>query len=85
MNRRLLIVWGLLVGATAASWFIGADHGLGAGDVAALGVIAVAFVKLWLVGMHFMELRDAPRGLRRAFDAYAVAVPALLVAVYVLA
>lgn len=84
-RTTLVAVWAALVAATAASWFIGADHGLGAGDVAALGVIAVAFVKVWLVGRHFMELRTAPPLLRGLFDGYVVVVGTALAVVYLVA
>jgi hypothetical protein len=84
-RNTLVAVWVALVAATAATGFSGADHGLGAGDVAALGVIAVAFVKVWLVGRHFMELRTAPPLLRGLFDGYVVVVATALAVVYVVA
>lgn len=84
-RTTLLAVWGVLVAATGASWFIGADHGLGTGELAALGIIAVAFAKVWLVGRHFMELRTAPVVLQRLFDGYIVVVATALAVVYLTA
>lgn len=84
-HTRLVAVWTVLVAATAASWFVGADHGGGSADAAALGVIAIAFAKVWLVGRHFMELRTAPLLLQRLFDGYVVVVGSALGAVYLVA
>lgn len=82
VKHLLLLVWGALVAATAVSWFVGDDHGLGTGDAAVLGVLAITFTKVWLVGLHFMELRTAPPVLRRLFNGYVVLVPVALAAVY---
>ncbi|WP_372787832.1 cytochrome C oxidase subunit IV family protein [Paraconexibacter sp.] len=62
--------WAALVLATGVSWWLGADHGLGAGDAAVAGVLAIGFAKAWVVGRWFMDLRAAPLWLRRCFDAW---------------
>lgn len=80
--KPLYAVWAVLVAATAISWFVGDDHGVGTGDAAAWAVIAIAFAKVWLVGMHFMELRHAPRLLRRLFEGWVVVVPVVLAVLY---
>ncbi|HYF26231.1 MAG TPA: cytochrome C oxidase subunit IV family protein [Baekduia sp.] len=82
MSKVLVGVWAVLIAATVASWWLGDDHGLGAGDAAVLAVLAITFVKVWLVGMHFMELRGAPRALRHVFDGYVVVVPVALAWIY---
>lgn len=75
---RIGAVWLILVLATLLSWMLG--HGLGAVPLqfAAIGVIAIAFVKVRFVIFEFMELRGAPMAMRMAADAW------LLVAVVVL-
>lgn len=78
----LTLVWLGLVLATATTWWVGADHGLGRGDAAALLVIAIAFVKVRFVGLHFMELRTAPRALRLAFEGYLVVTAVTLGVLY---
>lgn len=80
--RPLYLVWLVLVVSTAFSWFVGDDHGFGTGDAAAWTVIAIAFAKVWLVGMHFMELRHAPPLLRRLFEGWVVVVPVALAVLY---
>jgi caa(3)-type oxidase subunit IV len=79
---RLASVWLVLVVATIISWRVGKDHGVD-GTVATTIVLIVAFFKVRLVGLHFMELSTAPRGLRLAFEAYCVIVCAALVGMYV--
>lgn len=80
---RVTLVWVLLVVATATSWAIGTDHGSAASHSAAsIMNFVVAFVKVRLVGRHFMELRGAPVPLRGAFDAYCVLACASLIGVY---
>ena len=74
----MLWVWAALTAATGLSWWL--DDG--AGDAAAVAVLAIAFVKVWLVGEHFMELRRAPTALRRAFTGYTILVPVGLVVIY---
>ena len=72
-------VWIALVGLTLMSWWIGADHGIGSLRIAGAVVIVVAFVKLRFVGLYFIELRDAPRVMRIAFESWCAGVCALLV------
>jgi hypothetical protein len=81
-NTLLYGVWGGLVVATVASWLLGDDHGVASGDVAVVAVLVITFTKIWLVGLHFMELRHAPAVLRRAFEGYVVVVPVALAALY---
>ena len=53
------------MGATLASWYLGDGHG--STKLATIVVITVAFVKVFVVGHYFMELRDAPIPLRGTF------------------
>ncbi|BBX20383.1 hypothetical protein CRI77_03545 [Mycolicibacterium duvalii] len=80
VGARVVVTWLLLVGATVVSWAVGADHGTGSG--AAVLVLAIAAVKIRLVGLDFMELRGAPLPLRAAFECYCVGMWALLAALY---
>ena len=80
MRNRAGVSWLILVAATLASWALGADHGTG--SLVAVGVLAIAAVKVRLVGLDFMELRHAPIPLRVAFEVYCVALWALLSGLY---
>ena len=80
MRNRAGVSWLILVAATCASWALGADHGTG--SLVAVAVLAIAAVKVRLVGLDFMELRHAPIPLRVAFEVYCVALWALLSGLY---
>jgi hypothetical protein len=81
------LAWLVLVALTAVSWALGTAHGFG-GDhrlPASLVIIAVAVFKVRLVGLYFMELRDAPLALRAAFEGYCVVLLGLLWGMFLLA
>jgi len=77
-------VWGLLIAATTVSWMLGAHHDIlvDSRRAATVGVLLIAFAKVHFVGMHFMELRHAPRALAWTFNAWVVAVCGIVVGLY---
>lgn len=77
------LAWLALIGATLIAWWLGETIHDAQGDmrIAVAGVIATAFVKVWLVGFQFMELRHAPRWLRHGFDLWVVAIAITLVVI----
>ena len=79
---RVAAVWVFLVLATLASYILGEDRLIHTQDVVAVAVIAIAFIKVRLVGIHFMELRGAPVLLRAAFEAYAAVAATVLIVLY---
>jgi len=80
MRNRAGVSWLILVAATLASFALGADHGTG--SLVAVAVLAIAAIKVRLVGLDFMELRHAPIPLRMAFEVYCVGLWALLSGLY---
>ncbi|KDF01623.1 hypothetical protein Y900_022480 [Mycolicibacterium aromaticivorans JS19b1 = JCM 16368] len=80
MRNRAGVSWLILVAATLASFALGAEHGTG--SLVAIAVLAIAAIKVRLVGLDFMELRHAPIPLRVAFEVYCVALWALLSGLY---
>ena len=73
------LAWLILVVATGVGWWLGqTPQGMA---LATAGVIIVAFIKVWIVGFQFMELRHAPRWLRHGFDAWIIAVSVALLVV----
>ena len=80
--RRTMTVWVLLVVFTCATWALGGNHAFTPTVVTAL-VLAIALIKSRFIGSDFMELRLAPKGLARIFDAYLVMVYLGLMIMYV--
>jgi hypothetical protein len=79
MTRRVTLVWVLLLGLTFASFVVGIEQGAGFAPAAAVVIIGLALYKVRLIGIHFMDLRIAPRPLRLVFEAYILIVFATLV------
>lgn len=84
-TRRIGLVWGALILATLFSWFTGAELSGRSESAATVVLLAVAFFKIRLIGLHFMEIRSAPTGLRLWFEAYVAGVCAVLIGLALLA
>ncbi|NIB44306.1 cytochrome C oxidase subunit IV family protein [Pseudomaricurvus alkylphenolicus] len=67
-TKSLIQVWTALVVLTLLSWWF-RDHGLGP-DAAVAAILFISFVKVYLVGHSFMELKFAPSWLRHSFTAW---------------
>ena len=67
--RRETLVWAGLVAATLLTFWLGTDHPFADRSVllASSIAIAVGVGKAAFIGLEFMELRHAPRGLRMGF------------------
>lgn len=79
--RGLHLAWLGLVLATLLGWALSeTGHSVSGGlPLASAGVIVTGFIKVWLVGYEFMELRHAPRWLRHGFDLWVAAICTLLI------
>lgn len=80
VRNRAGFSWLLLVAATVISWAVGAEHGTG--SMVALIVLAIAALKVRLVGLDFMELRHAPIPVRAIFELYCFVIWAVLCGLY---
>jgi caa(3)-type oxidase subunit IV len=80
LRTRAGASWLVLVVATIVSWAVGAEHGTG--SMVAVVVLAIAAIKVRLVGLDFMELRHAPLPLRATFECYCMSMWAVLSALY---
>lgn len=87
VRNNASIAWLALTALTLISWALGTQHGLGGADhvPASLVIFVVAVFKVRLVGLYFMELREAPLALRGIFEGYCVVLLGLLVGMYLLA
>jgi hypothetical protein len=81
------VAWAILTALTVVSWALGTQHGFGGGHhvPASLVIIVVAVFKIRLVGLYFMELREAPLALRGIFEGYCIALLGMLTGMYLLA
>ena len=75
-------VWAVLVLATIATWTLGTQHGIHTHTLASVVILLIAFIKVRLVGLYFMELKAAPVLLRAPFEVYCVVLLALLSGMY---
>lgn len=76
--------WGVLMVLTAASWWVGADHGFaGLGkSIAMISILVLTFAKIFVVGHSFMELREAARWLTITFTAWCIVLCLVLSGLY---
>jgi Prokaryotic Cytochrome C oxidase subunit IV len=70
LRTRATIVWLILSGLTITSWVLGTTSGDGTHVSASVVILLVTVFKVRLVGLYFMELREAPTSLRGVFEGY---------------
>ena len=75
-------IWLVLIGATVVAALLAAEGGAGSHRAASTLILAVAFTKVRLVGLYFMELREEPTVLRLIFEAYCLVVFAAMLGLY---
>ena len=81
-------VWLLLVLLTAFSWWLsalGSAHFALNVQLATTSMFLVAFFKVRMVGMYFMEMKRAPLSLRLLFELWAVGACGAIIGLYWLA
>jgi caa(3)-type oxidase subunit IV len=86
VGTKSSLVWLVLVVLTLIAWFLGTNHGFNSDNhaPASIAIFVVAVFKLRLVGLYFMELREAPLPLRGLFEGYCVVLMMLLIGMYFL-
>jgi hypothetical protein len=85
LRNPIVLVWLMLVVMTLITWVIGLEHGFAGENGLVIGmvaILAVAFLKVHLVGRYFMELATAPFGLKFAFGSWVVGVGAIVIGLY---
>lgn len=80
LDRTVVVVWLILMVSTALSWYLGGSYA--PSYVATVAIIIVAFFKVFLVGRHFLELREARPVLRQIFYGWTVVTCVALVMLY---
>jgi hypothetical protein len=74
--------WLILIAATLISYVSWLDEGWGDPRLTGSIVVAIACGKAWLIGMRFMELREAVWPLKLIFNLWTVGVGAVLIAMF---
>ncbi|QIL74020.1 cytochrome C oxidase subunit IV family protein (plasmid) [Diaphorobacter sp. HDW4B] len=78
--NRISAVWLVLVLATVLAYAMGGGMGIQDARLAGAAIVVVSLVKIRFVIFEFMELREAPRGMRWVANVWLVAMGAILVA-----
>jgi flagellar motor component MotA len=78
-TRRVTLVWVLLLALTFGSFLVGIEQSAGFASTGAIIIIGIAMLKVRMIGIHFMDVRVAPRVLRTLFESYVLAVFVTLV------
>jgi hypothetical protein len=77
LRQRATMVWvGLMAATVVTTWGLSKDSF--SPVVTVVGTFVIAALKVRYVILDFMELRGAPRGVRIAFEAWPVAVTAIV-------
>ena len=85
INSRVSYVWLFLAALTGATWLLGDGYNperLDLFKVVTICLLILAFFKIRLVIIHFMEIGSAPMPLRLIFDAWVILVCVLLILMY---
>lgn len=83
LRQRATLVWlGLMLATVVTTW--GLSKNAFSPLVAVVGTFVIAAVKVRYVVLDFMELRNAPRAARIAFEAWPVVVAAMILAFWFL-
>ena len=85
LANPVVIVWLVLAAITMTSWAVGAEHIPGSARNLTALLLVIAFVKVWLIGRYFMDLRSAAVPLRLLFDGWVFVVGTVLTAMYLTA
>ena len=81
--RDVTIIWLALVGLTFVSLFLGERGSPTAASYSlVVGLIVLACIKVRMVILHFMEIKEAPFLLRGVLELWVVAVGVMLAVMY---
>ena len=83
-KNAITLAWMVLFVATAISWYLGQDSTQVTSLAAGIAILSLAFFKVRLILLYFMELRFAPQPWRGIFELWVVAVWAAVIYLYVM-
>lgn len=78
---RLLLVWGGIIALTLMSWeIVGVPETVATVPMGAIAILVLAFVKVRLVVLDLMEIRNAPLPLRLLLEGWIAGVCVAMIA-----
>ena len=83
-KNAITLAWMVLFVATAISWYLGQDSTQVTSLAAGIAILSLAFFKVRLILLYFMELRFAPQPWRGIFELWVVVVWAAVIYLYVM-
>ena len=84
LKNAITLTWMVLFAATAISWSLVQEGTQGNFLAAGVAILSLAFFKVRLILLYFMELRFAPQPWRGIFELWVLAVWAAVVYLYVI-
>lgn len=79
------VAWLVLAGLTGISWFTGNEYAIVSVEsykYITMGLLVLAFFKIRLVVMYFMEIGNAPIPLKAIFEVWIAGVCAVMIILY---
>jgi hypothetical protein len=82
--NSITTVWGFLFIGTVTSWFLAPEKDYLEPLLPGLIIILIAFLKVRLILLYFMELRIAPQPWRGLFEAWMAVACAIVMFLYII-
>ena len=85
LNTKVTYIWLLLAFLTSVSWALGDGYAAGENNThvyITVALLVLAFFKIRLIIMYFMEIQTAPVLMRALFEAWVVIVCSTLIFLY---
>lgn len=83
LSSGITIVWLVLFAATALSWFLAPVDTKLTSLVPGIAILSIAFIKVRLILLYFMELKFAPQPWRGMFEFWILVAWVALIYLYI--
>jgi len=83
LSKAITLVWIVLFAGSAVSWFLVPEGTQVTSLVPGIAILSIAFFKVRLILLYFMELRFSPQPWRGIFEAWVVVAWGAVVYLYV--
>ena len=83
LSKAITLVWIVLFAGTAVSWFLVPEGTHVMSLVPGIAILSIAFFKVRLILLYFMELRFSPQPWRGIFESWVIAAWGAVIYLYV--